>query len=121
MSQSLRGNSAIKSCSISTGSVCFVQPSRWLMRCTWVSTTTPSGVPNATPSTTLAVLRPTPGSLTSSAERSRNPHPHVLSSSRFDSPMTFLVFCRYMPILLSTFSTSGGSAFASALGVGQRL
>ena len=32
-----------------------------------VSTTTPSAIPNAVPSTTLAVLRATPGSVVSSA------------------------------------------------------
>jgi endonuclease-3 len=48
------------------GSLCFVSPSRPDMRPTWVSTTTP-GVSKAAPSTTLAVLRPTPGSATSSS------------------------------------------------------
>ena len=52
---------------MSMGSVCFVQPRRCERRCTWVSTTTPSGEWNATPRTTFAVLRPTPGSFASSA------------------------------------------------------
>src|SRR5437899_2831487 len=61
-----RGTSAIKSRSIFTGSCSFVRPSSVERRCTWVSTTTPSLFPKAVPSTTLAVLRPSPGSCTSS-------------------------------------------------------
>ena len=44
-----------------------VRPSRCASRVTWVSTTTPSFLPIALPSTTFAVLRATPGSATSSS------------------------------------------------------
>jgi len=47
------------SCSIRTGSVSVVIPSRAVNRCTWVSTGNP-GRPSATDRTTFAVLRPTP-------------------------------------------------------------
>ena len=67
MSHSSRGISAHRSRSIFGGSVFFVHPRRCAIRCTCVSTTTPSGAPNATPSTTFAVFRPTPGSATSSS------------------------------------------------------
>src|SRR5437016_9244743 len=62
-----RGTSAIRSRSIFTGSFSFVRSSRVAIRCTWVSTTTPSFFLNQHPSTTFAVLRPTPGSCTSSS------------------------------------------------------
>ena len=49
------------------GSLARVMPSRPANRPMWVSTTTPLGMPNAVPSTTLAVLRTTPSSAISSA------------------------------------------------------
>ena len=58
--QSRFGNSAPMACSTLTGSVSSVQPNRRTSRPKWVSTVMP-GTPNALPSTTLAVLRPTPG------------------------------------------------------------
>ena len=57
----------IRSRSTFTGSFSSVSPVRRLRRPTCVSTTTPEAIPNATPSTTLAVLRPTPASATSSS------------------------------------------------------
>ena len=66
--QSLRGISSPTSCSILTGSVLVVQPKRRTSRPKWVSTVMP-GTPKALPSTTLAVLRPTPGSVTRSSSR----------------------------------------------------
>ena len=62
---SRRGTTAIRSCSIFTGSFWRVSPSRRLTRATWVSTTIPEAMPKAVPRMTLAVLRPTPGSSTS--------------------------------------------------------
>src|SRR5437660_1171253 len=55
-----RGTSPIRSRSIFTGSVSRVRPSRVDRRCTCVSTTIPSFFRNQVPSTTFAVLRPTP-------------------------------------------------------------
>ncbi len=49
----------------SPGPCASVSPSRRLSRVTCVSTTTPVASPKAVPSTTFAVLRPTPGSATS--------------------------------------------------------
>src|SRR6185437_15855263 len=60
------GNSGMRSRSIFTGSVAVVRPSRPETRATCVSTTIPSLTSNALPRTTLAVLRPTPGSCVSS-------------------------------------------------------
>src|SRR5258708_27539340 len=60
-----RGITFIKSCSIFCGSFCFVNSSRREMRCTCVSTTTPSAILNHEPSTTFAVLRATPGRVSS--------------------------------------------------------
>ena len=66
--QSRLGNSAPTACSALTGSVSSVQPNRRASRPKWVSTVIP-GMPKALPSTTLAVLRPTPGSSTRSLSR----------------------------------------------------
>src|SRR5271170_2174935 len=60
--QSFCGTSFIRAGSIFFGSVWRVRPSRAERRATWVSTTTPTFFPKALPRTTLAVLRPTPGS-----------------------------------------------------------
>ena len=51
---------SIRANSIFTGLLCVVNPSLREILATCVSTTMP-GMPNAAPSTTLAVLRPTPG------------------------------------------------------------
>ena len=59
--QSRLGNSAPTACSTLTGSVRSVHPNRRASRPKWVSTVIP-GIPKALPRTTLAVLRPTPGS-----------------------------------------------------------
>ena len=56
-----RGITFIRSCSILRGSSFFVSSSRREMRCTCVSTTTPSAIRYHVPSTTFAVLRATPG------------------------------------------------------------
>ena len=52
---------------VGIGSVERVSARRMASRCTCVSTTTPSAMPNAVPSTTLAVLRATPRSFSSSS------------------------------------------------------
>ena len=57
----------IRSCSILTGASSFVSSRRREMRWTCVSTTTPAGMPNHEPRTTLAVLRAAPGTVRSSS------------------------------------------------------
>ena len=69
--QSRLGNSAPIACSTLTGSVSSVQPKRRASRPKWVSTVMP-GMPKALPSTTLAVLRPTPGQLDQVVEPRRH-------------------------------------------------
>ena len=54
-------------CSVSSGSVVFTQPSRFEMRCTCVSTQMFCRLLKPRISTRFAVLRPTPGSITSSS------------------------------------------------------
>ena len=53
------------------------------MRCTCVSTTTPDAMPNAVPSTTLAVLRAAPGTV-KSAELERE-HGKLICSFDIDT------------------------------------
>ncbi len=65
--QSRRGTSSIKSRSIFSGCPCAVNPSLCESRATCVSTTMPAVMPKALPSTTLAVLRATPGSSSNSS------------------------------------------------------
>ncbi len=54
------GTTCISSRSICSGVLPVVRPRRLASRLTCVSTTMPSAIPKAVPSTTLAVLRPTP-------------------------------------------------------------
>ena len=58
--QSSRSSVSVRSRSILTGSMARLRPRRCDSRLTWVSTTTPLGMPKASPRTTLAVLRATP-------------------------------------------------------------
>src|SRR5438094_8221368 len=93
-----RGTSAIRSRSIFAGSSCFVRPSSVERRWTWVSTTTPSFLPNHVPSTTFAVFRPTPGSWTSCSIVSGTAPPWR-STSACAIPMIDLVLLRKNPVL----------------------
>src|SRR5664279_4222912 len=61
------GTSFIRACSIFAGSVSPVSPNLRESRATCVSTTTPTLMLKALPSTTFAVLRPTPPSSISSS------------------------------------------------------
>ena len=65
-----RGITSISSRSIRSGARWDVSPNLRASRLTWVSTTIPDAIPNAVPSTTFAVLRPTPESAVR-ASRSR--------------------------------------------------
>src|SRR5262249_25093299 len=64
--RSAAGTMALRANSIFTGSVWSVRPRRRDNRATWVSTGRPGSL-NHTLRTTLAVLRPTPGSVTRSS------------------------------------------------------
>ena len=93
-----RGTNAIRSRSIFSGVFSFVRPSSVARRCTCVSTTTPSLFPNQVPSTTFAVLRPTPGSWTSSSMVSGT-LPPWRSKSACAIPMIDFVLLRKNPVL----------------------
>src|SRR5450759_5224732 len=96
------------------------------MRKMWVSTAM-VGSPNAILSTTLAVLRPTPGSA-SSASRARGTCPPCSATSRSDNSTTFLALLRNSPMVLISSRTrsspsaaifSGVSAKANSAGVNK--
>ena len=118
MVQSRLGNSAPIACSTLTGSVSAVQPNRRTSRPKCVSTVMP-GTSNALPSTTLAVLRPTPGRVTRSSSRPGT-SPSKRSTMAALSLITELVLARKKPVGRSTASISSRSAPASASAVGQR-
>ena len=75
------------------------------------------GTPNALPSTTLAVLRPTPGSVTSSSSVFGTLPPNR-STSAADSPMTDFVLALKKPVGFRISATSSGFAAARSSGVG---
>ena len=77
--------SAATSASTLTGSVSVVQPKRRASQPKCVSTVMP-GMPKALPSTTLAVLRPTPGRVTRSFSRGGTSPPNR-SHSAWPSPI----------------------------------
>ena len=81
------------------------------MRCTCVSTTTPSFFPNQVPRTTFAVLRPTPGSRVSSSIVSGT-WPPCRSTSAWAMPRMDLVLLRKNPVLWISCSNTFGSAAA---------
>src|SRR5450759_2587442 len=89
-----------------------VRPSLALRRVTWVSTASP-GKPKATPRTTLAVLRPTPGSVTRSSIRGGT-WPSKRSTSALAQPMLDRVLALKKPVGWIIASSSAGSASAKA-------
>ncbi len=97
MIQRSLGHSGIRSCSIFTASSLVVMPSRWDSRMTWVSTTTPLGMPKAVPRTTLAVLRATPGSDNSSSSV-RGTSPPNLSTIILAAARMFLALLWKKPV-----------------------
>src|SRR5204862_3297102 len=111
-----RGTSVIRSRSIFTGSRCFVRPSSVASRRTWVSTTMPSFFPNQVPSTTFAVLRPTPASWPSCSMVSGTVPPWR-SISACAIPMMDLVLLRKNPVLWISCSRTRGSALAKSCAV----
>src|SRR6184192_3525784 len=108
-----RRTNPIRSRSIFTGSVSRVRPSRVDRRCTCVSTTIPSFFRNQVPSTTFAVLRPTPGSRTRASMVSGT-SPPWRSSSAWAIPMMDLVLLRKNPVLWISCSSTAGSALAKS-------
>ena len=110
MVQSFGSNNSATSDSIRTGSSESVQPKRLASRPKWVSTVMP-GMPKALPSTTLAVFRPTPGSVTRSSSRPGT-SPSYSSTSRLHSAIRFLALARKNPVGLMMASSSAGSASA---------
>ena len=93
-----------------SGSVWVVQPKRRASREKWVSTVIP-GIPNAFPSTTLAVLRPTPGSVTRSRSRFGTSPPNR-SQRAWPTPMMAVVLARKKPVEPMIFSMSSRLAEA---------
>ena len=80
------------------------------------------GSPKATLSTTLAVLRPTPGSV-SSASRSRGTSPPCSSTSIRDSAMMFFALVRKRPIVRmnsATRSSPSASIFSGVSASGEQ-
>src|ERR1035437_6491572 len=107
------------SASILTGSFCRVRPSLALRRVTWVSTASP-GKPKATPRTTLAVLRPTPGSVTRSSI-SGGTWSSKRSTKALQQPMIDFVLARKNPVGWIMVSSSAGSGSAKGRAAGERL
>lgn len=108
--QSRRSISAATSCSIFTGSVDVVHPNRVASRWKWVSMVSP-GTPNPSPSTTFAVLRPTPGSETSSAIVPGTSPPNR-STSPWPSPISEVALFRKKPVGRMISSSSARFALA---------
>ena len=86
-------------------------------RATWVSTVTPSLMPKALPSMTLAVFRPTPGR-TLSASIESGTWPPWRSTTAFAMPMRLFVLLRKKPVDRMISSTSSGRAIESDFGIG---
>ena len=106
------GITFIRSCSMCFGSSERVNSSRRAMRCTWVSTTIPSPRPNQEPSTTLAVLRATPGSVSNSSIVSGTRPPNCCITLRA-APTMFFALLRKKPVERISGSNSSGSIAAS--------
>src|SRR5881227_3867358 len=110
------GISLVTSASILTGSVLLVRRSRRVSRVTWVSTANP-GMPNATPSTTLAVFLPTPGKVTRSSIRGGTSPPNFSTRAALQAMMVFALTWKN-PVGLIMASTAWGLACASAVASG---
>ena len=90
------------------------------MRCTCVSTTTPSAMPNHDPSTTLAVLRAAPGTVSSSSMVCGTSPPKSLMILRA-APTTDFDLLRKNPVERMSGSSSSGCSAAKCAGVGYFL
>ena len=96
-----------------------VRPSRPVMRMQWVSATTTPGVWYTSPRIRLAVLRPTPGSLSSSSMVSGTLPPYSSTSMRAAATMS-RALARKKPVERIYSSTSVTSASARDSRVGKR-
>src|SRR5215467_7130860 len=113
------GRRAQRSSCIFSASSALVSPSRWLTRVTCVSTAM-AGIPKALPSTTLAVLRPTPGSSTSSSTV-RGTTPPWSSTSACPMPMSDLALALKKPVEWISVSRVEGRARAKSSAVRYRV
>ena len=100
-----------------TGSVSWVMPRRFTRRPTWVSTGNP-GRSRATERTTLAVLRPTPGSVTRSSMRAGHLAAVARRRARAAIPMSDFDFWRKNPVDWMSASSSRGVGGGQGGGVG---
>ncbi len=103
----------MRSCSIFTGSLESVSPNFCERRITWVSTTIPSVLWKAFPSTTLAVLRATPGSASSSSMVSGTSPPYF-SEIILQAAIIFLALLLRKLILPRSSTSFFKSAFAKS-------
>src|ERR1039457_1621958 len=90
------------------------------MRKTWVSTTTPSALPNETPRTTLAVLRAAPGMVMSSA-RVWGTWPLNSETTLRAAPWMDFALLWKKPVVRIIFSSSARGAVDIAWGGGKSL
>jgi hypothetical protein len=104
------GTSAPTACSTLTGSSSAVQPQRRTSLPKCVSTVMP-GTLNALPRMTLAVLRPMPGSLTSSSSVAGS-SPPCRSTTAAPNPINELALLRKKPVEWIIASSSARSALA---------
>jgi hypothetical protein len=110
------GIAAHNCCSTTSGSSPFAMPMRLATRKTWRSTGSP-GTPNACPSTTFAVLRPTPGSSVSSS-MVRGISPPWRSTTAAAMPARDFDFARKKPVDWICGSSSSVVAWCSAAAFG---
>ena len=114
--RSAAGTTAFSSCSTLTGSLSSVRPNRLLSRRTCVSTGSP-GRSKATLRTTLAVFRPTPGTVTKSSSLVGTSPPNRCSSAAA-IPMRLRALARKKPVEWMISSSSSGLARAKEAGSG---
>ena len=112
-----RGRIFTRSCSIFTGSVFFVRSSRCEIRITCVSTTTPLAIPYADPSTTFAVFRAAPGTVSSSSIV-RGTTPPNSPTTRCAAPTIDFALLLKNPVLRISFAKTSGRTAAKSSGVG---
>ena len=115
-----RGIIFIKSCSIFLGSLFLVSSRRREIRCTWVSTTTPSDFLNHVPNSTFAVFRATPGRVRSFSISSGTCPPKSLRIF-LAAPTTDFDLLRKKPVERISGSSCSGFKAAKASTVGYFL
>ena len=88
------------------------------MRCTWVSTTTPTALPNHEPRTTLAVLRAAPGTVEEFVHGVGDLSAEIVDDYFFAAPTMDLDLLRKNPVDLMSGSSCFGSDGGEVLGSG---